>query len=257
MPDTVPESHRRRRQPVYWFNNRTNFGDMLAPVVLRALGGVDPMWVEPARKGKLLAIGSILHALQPGDVVWGSGSIRRKRIRVPGIRYLAVRGPLTKACIDGDVPEVFGDPAMLLPHIYQPNTTKRYELGLIPHYVDQDIITSSDPSIPVIDVLRPWQEVVDAITACHSVASSSLHGLIIAEAYGVAASWLRASDRVIGGGFKFNDYYLSTNRPMRQPVFWSQGIKTAMRLMAEPPLFDASPLLAAWHHYAQHSSLSR
>jgi hypothetical protein len=45
------------------------------------------------------------------------------------------------------------------------------------------------------------------IAAAEVVISSSLHGIVFAHAYNRPAVWLKLSDRVIGAGFKFHDYY--------------------------------------------------
>jgi polysaccharide pyruvyl transferase WcaK-like protein len=55
-------------------------------------------------------------------------------------------------------------------------------------------------------VERQPQAVIEDIARCEYVASSSLHGVIIAHALGVPAVWLRMSDQLKGGDFKFRDY---------------------------------------------------
>jgi hypothetical protein len=39
------------------------------------------------------------------------------------------------------------------------------------------------------------------------VISSSLHGLIVADSLGIPNVWLRLSPDVLGGDYKFKDYY--------------------------------------------------
>jgi hypothetical protein len=88
--------------------------------------------------------------------------------------------------------------------------------------------------------------VVEAITACHAILSSSLHGLIVAEAYGVPAAWMTITDKVKGGGFKFCDYYLATGREPPQPLPWDRALTLAADRLSEPPRLDPDPLLDAW-----------
>lgn len=231
----------------WWALGNTNFGDMLAPVVLAWVSGARPLWVSKRFEGKVIAVGSILGALERGDVVWGSGLAGRLELVQPeGSRILAVRGPLTRQCILGDVPDIYGDPACLLPRFHDHPVPKRWAVGLVPHHVDAECHKqSSDPQVTVIDVLRPWYEVVDEIRACEMIASSSLHGLIVAESYGVPARWI-ATPRIIGGTFKFRDYYLGTGREPPAPGSWSDTWAAMASKVPSAGTHDAEGLLMAW-----------
>jgi pyruvyltransferase len=241
----------------FWWGS-LNFGDSLSEVVLGHVSRGTPVCVSHTYSGKMLGVGSVLHrALAEGDVVWGSGAIRETRIvPPPNVRFLAVRGPLTQSIVEGDVPSVFGDPSVLMPEIYSPRKGPRFRVGIVPHYADRAFVKSADPAIKVIDVWWPWRRVIDYITSCDVIVSSSLHGLIVAEAYGVPAAWIRVSDGITGGNFKFNDYYLSTDRPDRQPTPWSQGLDEALRRLTGPPRIDAAPLRTAWREWALSKGMS-
>jgi len=122
--------------------------------------------------------------------------------------------------IEGTVPEVYGDPALLLPLIYSKNAysgAKLYKRGIIPHYIDKKAHPTLEDGDHLIDVLRPWPEVVDEILRCEAVVSSSLHGIVVAEAYGIPATWAVWSSKVIGGPLKFHDYFLGTGREAYEP----------------------------------------
>jgi hypothetical protein len=54
--------------------------------------------------------------------------------------------------------------------------------------------------------------VTNEITNSEFVVSSSLHGLIIADAFGIPNARLRISDRMPGGDWKFMDYFSSVGR---------------------------------------------
>jgi pyruvyltransferase len=237
----------RRPIPMYWYRGIPNFGDALAPVIVEHFSKGTPVPVSPRYRGKLLAAGSVMHRLAEGDSVWGSGAIQERPITPPpNVRFHAVRGPLTRELIRADVPEVYGDPAILLPTFFTPRAEKRYELGLVPHFTDRDAVRVVDPSISTIEVGSDWREVVEAITACHAILSSSLHGLIVAEAYGVPAAWMTITNKVKGGGFKFRDYYLATGREPPEPLSWDGALKAAADRLTEPPPLDPEPLLRAW-----------
>jgi hypothetical protein len=120
----------------------------------------------------------------------------------------AVRGPYTREQVGAGCPDVYGDPALLLPRFHVPRFPKMHRVGIVPHYVDYHLVKSIVKDCPVINVLNENPiEVADQICECEYIISSSLHGLIVANAYGIPAGWAEFSDDVNGAGFKFHDYY--------------------------------------------------
>lgn len=240
----------RNRPRAHWYVGVPNLGDVLSAVVLEWITGHKPVWVTRRYEGKVLAIGSILEsALAPNDIVWGAGLIRDAGLQPPSnTRFLAVRGPLTCDRIAGDVPQVYGDPALLLPIFHSREIRKEHQIGVVPHYVDRDVVRINDPAVLIIDVRDPWESVVDTIRACEVVVSSSLHGLIVAEAYKIPCVWVSITDRLVGGWFKFNDYFMGTGREKREPVPWERGLGYAVQNLVPRPEYDLEPLLLSASH---------
>ncbi len=67
--------------------------------------------------------------------------------------------------------------------------------------------------VKVIDINGGLEQVVDEIVSCKRIVSSSLHGIIASHAYGVPAARIKFSDRLVGDGFKFRDYWESVGVP--------------------------------------------
>lgn len=169
-----------------------------------------------------LCVGSILSWMTtPNSIVWGSGVVYLdKPLSAKPKKVLAVRGPISrKYLLDNgvDCPEIYGDPALLLPRFYKPPKEKKYRLGVIPHFRDKHsaVIGSlrDNPSVIVIDVQesRPWWRFIDLICSCDFICSSSLHGVIVADAYGIPNRWIELSN----GERKrtaFIDYYQSVGK---------------------------------------------
>jgi pyruvyltransferase len=203
---------------VYWYPDEYNVGDTLTPHIIKHFLKCDIERAGQDETGKLVAVGSVMSKVRTNDIVWGTGCIREKEYKAPaGVKFLAVRGPLTRGLIKGaEVPEVYGDPALLLPLMYMPDIEKTHRVGIIPHYVDKKIVMSkyafASGFNKFIDVALPWKQFVDEVLSCERVESSSLHGIVIAEAYGIPATWMKYSEKVIGNGFKFRDYQLGTGR---------------------------------------------
>ena len=63
-----------------------------------------------------------------------------------------------------------------------------------------------------------WHNFIDQILSCNIILSSSLHGIIIADAYSVPNLWCKFSEyEAENNGFKFKDYFLSVKKNIEKP----------------------------------------
>lgn len=219
-----------------------NFGDELNTPLVNKISGenvksVNETFKNPDNDVINMVIGSVLSLADRNTVVWGTGYISAfSRMKEKPLKICAVRGPLTRArLIDQgfECPEVYGDPALLYPRYYKPSSERKFRLGIMPHYIDRDAATLNglkESDVLFINALDPVNKVVKEVNSCERIASSSLHGLIIADAYGVPSVWIKLSDRVLGWGFKFADYFSSVKRKDRKPLVMngSANLKSIM-----------------------------
>lgn len=246
----------------WWYGKQENgnFGDILNPHILRAVSGCEVVNAGRYGEGKILAIGSILRWLAPGDHVWGSGMLAPAGLPKTcpeGVTFHAVRGPLSRKAllsIGADVPEVYGDPGLLVGRLLDvPKTGSDYEIGLMPHYADARHIRRSSVSGRVlwIDVRAGVREVIAQVVRCERVLASCLHGIILAESLGKPARWVQfdGGAHLEGGSFKFRDYYASTGREA-DPIPMDTKAPTIPRRPGwrDPVLPDLDRLLAAFPH---------
>jgi len=229
-----------------------NFGDMLVPIIIKWMTGHEVRWVEPNIRGKLLCIGSEMTGgvLQQNDVVWGYGAKYAQAIKVPeNVKFLAVRGKKTRSLIHGNVPEVYGDPACLMPLIYTPKVAeKRYAIGIIPHYVDREYVlklVKPDPAVLILNIKDDPLQTIDNMNACDLIVSTSLHGCIVAEAYGIPTVWLKLGDRIFGLHMKWNDYFSDTGRDDQIPIT-DLNMTDIVNKVLPTPIFNREALLNAW-----------
>lgn len=212
--------------PAKWFSH-ANWGDGLNPFLIRAISGLPAQLTNNPFRLKYMVIGSIIGTISDSNtVVWGSGAI--SVASTPACRpkqVCAVRGPLTRellVTLGIDVPAIYGDPALLMPRFYDPPVEPSYDYGIVPHYVDKGHAWlaqfAGDSSVCVLDVETDTLSFVRRIKQCRHVISSSLHGIICADAYGVPATWVEFSDGVAGKGFKFRDYFASIGRTPCEPT---------------------------------------
>lgn len=210
------------------------------------------------KRDNYLVIGSSLTLLcNKQSIVWGAGVIDdAEELPAYPKKILAVRGPLSRQyLLDRGIecPAVYGDPALLVPKVYHPSVTKKYKLGIIPHYSDYDSPLldklKQDPGILFIRMegYRQWTDVVDLILSCETIASSSLHGLILSEAYHIPNCWIEIKGGLLGGHFKFHDFFLSIGRDRALPLqITSETTKESLNVALDSWLagsIDLEPLI--------------
>jgi pyruvyltransferase len=248
--------------PLYYWNEQwhgrtfVNFGDILSLKLVERIVGksvrVYKKGQKPSEK-KLLAIGSLLYFANDNDVLWGTGTngkfTSKKDYKFTALDIRAVRGPLTRKFLletfQINCPEIYGDPALLIPYFFpefkrKENPTRDYLI--IPHYSEEDLFLKEEWE-NVVYSTEPWNQILENILDSRFVISSSLHGVIVAEAYGIPARLLVISNNE--PLFKYYDYYLGTNRPNFK---YATSVEEAMEMGGEQPfecdlqkLYEAFP----------------
>lgn len=66
---------------------------------------------------------------------------------------------------------------------------------------------AGNPRVRLISVKDEPLEVIREIAECRYILSSSLHGLIVADSLGIPNMHIVFGDRLLGDGYKFDDYY--------------------------------------------------
>jgi len=210
-----------------------NWGDKLNPYLAELITGKKVINRKDIYPNKNVPvhywIGSHLEAAcnDPRAVVWGAGFIRADSLIGCGPGSIhAVRGRKSAAKLRNAgiiPPEAVGDPALLMPKFYRPVApAKRYRYGFISHFRESKELfflnASKWEDTLIIDITGGITDVIDQIVSCDFIFSSSLHGIICADAYAVPAFWIKVSSKVLGDGFKFYDYFSGVGRPERPPI---------------------------------------
>lgn len=224
---------------IYW--PLPNYGDALSPLLIEELSGMEIQYKDLYRTrwqrlqsffkldsqaineiiypgNKIVgAIGSILSWLPKGALVWGSGFMNESE-KFKGGKLHAVRGKLTASKLVDQGFEsctTFGDPALLLPLWIKASGEKKYKVGLIPHWKEYEhFYADYGNTYKIIDFrTKDVKLVTEEIASCDYIISTSLHGVIVAHAYGIPALWIKYGN--IGtDGFKFHDYFSSVDIPL-------------------------------------------
>ncbi|HEY9660974.1 MAG TPA: polysaccharide pyruvyl transferase family protein [Allocoleopsis sp.] len=205
-----------------------NLGDALSPVIVSALSGRSIKHQHfDANSARFACVGTIGQDLKGGTIhLWGTGIDAKKKAINQGrssyqcpdnttFHVHALRGPFSAQVFSSqgvDVPPVYGDPVWFLSSLMAPAAQKQYELGVIVHLTElaslkdasllkehllrYQIPTELKSSIRIITTLVPptfdaIEQKVKEITSCKRIVSTSLHGLVIAETYGIPCLYLR------------------------------------------------------------------
>lgn len=246
-----------------YFNEVSNFGDSINPILLERIFGIQ---VKPGTfyDADLVAIGSMLeyflwktrnyfkllyikiknsHPLN----VYGTGLISEPYFFEPfgspkfemffrNLSVSAVRGVYTKKRLEKILKKnlndiALGDPGLLASYlIYDAMPSKKYSVGIIPHYVDKENpkileLAENIKNSKIIDIQAGPLKVLKQIAECETIISTAMHGLIVADSLGIPNYWMKVSDKIYGKDYKYSDYYsvfgLTDPEPinlMQQPV---------------------------------------
>ena len=208
-----------------------NFGDELTKdIVERIFHRKTEVHNHIDTRFDMLGVGSLIHffndVVDYKTYVWGSGLIDDAVKNVnSNFMFRLVRGKITR----GVLPEKYqnvpvGDPGLLCNLMYTNKIEKTDKIGVIPHFRDEyshylnDVIKKHPEIFKIIPVGQPPEEVADEIKSCRLILSSSLHGLIVADSFGVPNIHLVLSDNLLspnhlrGGEYKFRDYFSGVGR---------------------------------------------
>jgi len=220
----VRTSFLKKTTGLYYFNERANFGDLLNldlfnffnkstqndSCIMLAIGSLlDGFLLKKKRKKRKTPI-----------IVYGTGFIKdktKKDVFAYPLKVYACRGYNTlerlKHADNVQVIDnvVVADPGILVSKIFDTkDVKKKYKLGIIPHYVDKDNSLLDKIKVTnsvVLDICENPKTLVKKIAECECIISSAMHGLIAADSLGIPNIRMVITDKLIGGDYKFNDYY--------------------------------------------------
>lgn len=247
----------------FWWHE-PNFGDVLSPYLITKLSGCrviyNPIhrpffkvewkrfwshplqfdWARmrwPSKKTTILAIGSMLEHSKPYHKIWGTGFLKSTS-QFNGGEVFAVRGPYSAKIIASQgypFCKIYGDPALLLPLVYKPKQlNEHYRFGIIPHQIEYKEFNKIYPDSKLIDLTtNNVESVIDQIYSCDYILTTSLHGIIVAHAYGIPAVHIKGEKNIGGDGIKFRDYFNSVGLSECLPTYSVEGI---IKLAKNDPL---------------------
>ena len=184
-----------------------------------------------------LTIGSVFYACDRNSIICGTGFISEKD-SLGSIKWkfdnkvynrpkdiLFVRGPKTRdklISIGVDCPESYGDMGILLPLVYPIKyvKNKKYKVGILPHYMDiryikplEDFLKGNNISYVVLNIRKAdnCQGLIDELSDVEYLITSTLHGIITGLSYNINTIWVKFSDKLTGGVFKYEDFFLSVD----------------------------------------------
>jgi solute carrier family 35 protein E1 len=216
------------------FKGVPNLGDCYNFYLLSLLSGKNAVQAAKKKKGPVVcAVGSIVG--KHCEIIWGSGVLcptcfGARRFKKNTTEVFAVRGPDTLNLLPRKQVRgrriAFGDPGLLAPFIFPMPSHKEEEeadICLVPHYIDHKLpiirnaLTKKNNDGLSIRVLNiegcSLDEYMQQMRGCKTIFSSSLHGLIFGLAYGIPGIRTIFSSSVMGGHFKFLDFYKGIGHP--------------------------------------------
>lgn len=283
-----------------------NFGDALSPIVTALISGQKIQPHTGGGEKLMSAIGTIGHAIErdfayPTVVnMWGTGidatidprgEVNYFRVYQPGVLRPAVtRGAFTEMILRQNgvkTTGVYGDPGWLMRRVLLGDVKKKYDIGVVLHlselaevardmspHMPKYLRYNTDPgdSVKIISTLaeRTVGGVIDKINeirACRMILAVSLHGIVIAEAFGIPCAHFhfigaKGVDMAPTFGFdstrpidhRFRDFYSGIHRrnhvlcyrwPRVERIDYSK-VYDEVHKYWEPVVFDDTRMIEAF-----------
>lgn len=234
--------------PLKWWTFKRNFGDLLSPWLARKLYNGEVEYCDGKKEKTYIAIGSVIDKATPFSIVWGSGAfgtenlpnVKNKSSLCLSATYTAVRGPLTRNLLrihGADVPAIYGDPALLVPYFYKPKDVIHkyqpnmggggrcyFDVGIVLRWSESNWnkLNYGDGIKKIYLGSGNIESTINDILSCKRIMSSSLHGIILADAYKIPSAWIDTQS-ANGYNFKFYDYMISV-RKVQEPQYFNERI---------------------------------
>ena len=228
---------------LYYYKNRKNAGDEYNYYILKFFG-INYKLVKNIDQANLLCVGSNLdktfnnQGISTKLTVAGAGFAKEPNIEETSNRQFVIkslRGKYSKNNIEkitgNSIKCPLGDPGILASYMFPMNVEKKYDVGIIPHYrdkkfFDKSSIQTKKYTYKVIDIQKDFKTVIKEINSCRFILSSSLHGLIFADSYNIPNHQIVISDKIIGGVYKYLDYYSALDIEFPKPIYLDKEIIT-------------------------------
>ena len=169
-------------------------------------------------------------------IIFGTGFISPQIVKnetyIRNIKIIALRGNISlqrfkRNGIKTSKNIILADPGILAPMLLnftnnqRINFTKEYDLCVIPHYIDKNSkLLKRNIRIHNYKILNIEEnpiKFIKSLLKCKNILSSGLHGLIIADSLGIPNMRMVISNNILGGNYKFIDYYSAYN--LKLPPF--------------------------------------
>lgn len=197
----------------------TNFGDEVSRLVVEEITGQPVRW-RPLRQADMVSVGSILNAVfkaQVTPMVLGSG-VRNPEAPLAGvsdIRFLSVRGHLTRERLGLDNSTLLGDPGLIVRELLHGPAVARGTTGLVvPHFT----VPQSRRGRELLNLARTsgWDiafpnehplVMAEKIARSRVTVTSSLHAMVFAHSVGTPVGLATFDDLgPVEPTFKYDDY---------------------------------------------------
>jgi pyruvyltransferase len=238
--------------------NNYNFGDTISPLIVSYLSGRRVVYSD-IESCDCVSIGSVIDKVLKKKwkrflrlnfkpiTILGTGSVGPNVItKNNDLNILSLRGPLTSNLFKNTNNLTLCDPGILISSLIK-KPIKKFTWGIIPHVSEKDLpilkeMKNNNKNCIIIDPANSNPlETATLIASCNFIISSSLHGLIAADSLNIPHVWMKISNKIIGGNWKFNDYFLGMYNRQVEPLIitnnlaksWENNIQIGERKLFE------------------------